>query len=209
MKTLLFAPAIAGALASAASATAQSAQFNVTSSIFAEGEVIAAVSNASNAFGLLEADVDGVNLGYARTDVVSSSVDLTISSAIGMLLGAEGNTLGSGRFTIDGTLPILVNWNWSSVAGLGDWSILDSNGVQVAALSFVNGAYQSSGGSFGESTAGSALVNLAAGSYTMRSLFVNSGTATSEVSFTFGAIPAPGAIVLLGAAGLVGTRRRR
>ena len=209
MKIRSLAPALAGALACAAAASAQSAQFNVTSSIFLGGDAIAAVSNSSNATGLLEADVDGGTLGYARTDVVSSSVDLTISSAIGMLQGAEGNTLGSGRFTIDGTLPIIVNWNWSSVSGIGSWSVLNSNGVQVAALSFANGTYQSSGGSFGTSNAGSASLDLAAGTYTLRSLFVNSGTATSEVSFTFGAIPAPGAIVLLGAAGLVGTRRRR
>ena len=104
MKIRSLAPALAGALACAAAASAQSAQFNVTSSIFLGGDAVAAVSNSSNATGLLEADVDAGALGYARTDVVSSSVDLTISSAVGMLQGAEGNTLGSGRFTIDGLL---------------------------------------------------------------------------------------------------------
>lgn len=52
-------------------------------------------------------------------------------------------------------------------------------------------------------------LNLAAGNYTFLSSFNNGGTATSVVNFTFGAVPAPGALVLLGAAGLAGSRRRR
>lgn len=206
MKTLTLAAASIAALSLAPSASAQSSRFNVTSTIFLGGDPLSAVTNSSNTVGLIQADVDGQAFGYARTSVQSSNFDLTLSSAIGALQGSEGNTLGSGRFALDGTQPIIVLWNWSSVSGSGSWSILNSNGVQVAALSFANGAYQSSGGSFGTSNVGNASVSLAAGTYTLRSLFVNSGTATSSVTFTF--IPAPGAIVLLGAAGLVGTRRR-
>lgn len=202
--------ALAGAVAIATSASAQSSRFTVSSTIFVEGDPFAGSANAGNSLGLLEADVNGGSFGYAQTDVMSSAVMLSIDGAIGMLNGAEGNSLGSGRYDIDGTQPILVNWNWSSVAGLGGWQIKNSLGTVVASLTFADGAYTSLGGDFGTSQAGSTSVSLGAGTYTFESLFINAGTATSNVVFTFGAIPAPGAVALLGMAGaFAGGRRRR
>ena len=208
MRTAAF--AIAGALAMATAASAQSSRFNVSSTIFVEGDEFAGVSNSGNTLGELGADVDGGSFGFAQTDIMSSAAMLSISGSIGMLNGAEGNSLGSGSYAIDGTQPILVDWNWSSVSGLGGWQIKNSLGTVVASLTFSNGAYTSLGGSFGTVPAGNASVNLGAGTYTFESLFINAGTATSNVVFTFGAIPAPGAIAMLGMAGaFAGGRRRR
>lgn len=208
MRTLAL--ALAGAVAIATPASAQTSRFNVASTIYVEGDVFAGSANNGDTLGLLEADVNGGLFGFALTDVTSDAMMLSIDSSIGMLNGAEGNCLGSGRYAIDGTQPVLVNWNWSSVAGSGGWQIRNSLGTVVASLTFVGGAYTSLGGDFGSSPAGATSVNLGAGTYTFESLFINAGTATSNVVFSFGAIPAPGAIALLGMAGaLTGSRRRR
>lgn len=211
MKTVTLAPAIAGALALATCASAQSPnRFNVHSIISEDGSVVAAVVNGGNALGTLEADVDSGAIGTVETTTLSTGFSFNVTSTTNLLVpGLLGETMGSGRYTIDGTQPIVVDWNWGSVTGSGSWKILGSTGATVASLSFANGSYTSTGGSFGTASAGSASVSLAAGTYTFWSDFKNGGNANSSVTFTFGAVPAPGAIVLLGAAGLVGTRRRR
>jgi hypothetical protein len=208
MRTLAL--ALAGALAVTSAASAQSSRFNVSSTIFVEDEIFAGVANANNSLGFLEADVNGGIFGFAETDVMSSDFMLAINGSVGMLAGAEGNSLGSGSYDIDGTQPIQVDWNWSSVSGSGGWSIRNSFGAVVASLTFSNGTYSSFGGDFGSAQAGNASVLLAAGTYTFESLFINAGNATTNVVFTFGAIPAPGAVALVGIAGaLTGGRRRR
>lgn len=208
MRTLAL--ALAGPLAFTSAASAQSSRFNVSSTIFVDDDVFAGVANADNTLGLLEADVDGGLFGFASTDTMSTASMLRVSGSIGMLAGAEGNSLGSGSYAIDGTQPILVDWDWSSVSGSGGWSIRNSLGTVVASLTFSNGTYSSLGGDFGTVPVGNASVILAAGTYTFEALFINAGNATSEVVFTFGAIPAPGAVALVGIAGaLTGGRRRR
>ena len=200
--------ALAGAVAIATSASAQSSRFNVSSTIYVDSEVFAGSTNNGNSLGLLEADVDGGTYGFAQTDVMSDAMMLSIGSSIGMLDGAEGNCLGTGSYAIDGTQPILVDWNWSSVAGLGGWQIRNSLGTVVASLTFAGGTYTSLGGDFGTSAVGATSINLVAGTYTFESLFINAGNATSNVVFTF--VPAPGAVALLGMAGtFAGGRRRR
>lgn len=208
MRTLTL--ALVGAFAVTAAASAQSARFNVSSTIFVDEDIFAGVANDGNDLGLLDADVDGGLFGFVSTDTMSTASMLRISGAVGMLNGAEGNSLGNGSYAIDGTLPILVDWNWSSVAGSGGWSIRDSLGNVVASLTFANGTYSSVGGDFGTVPTGNTSVNLAAGTYTFEALFINAGNATSEVVFSFGAVPAPGAVALAGIAGaLSGGRRRR
>lgn len=200
---------IASALAAASTAAAQSPnRFNVHSIISEGGAPTAAVVNGSNSVGTLAADVDSGSLGSTTTTALSTETSFGVTSSTRVnLAGLLGESMGSGRYTIDGTQPVMVDWNWSSVAGSGSWRIINSVGATVASLSFANGAYTSTGGSFGTLASGTTSVNLAAGTYTFWSDFSNAGSADGTVNFTFA--PAPGAIALLGAAGLVGTRRRR
>lgn len=201
--------AVASAFAVASTAAAQSPRFNVHAILSENGEVVAATVNGADSLGTLEADVDGGPTGRATTTVLSTDVSFRVDSSTSVISGYLGSCLGTGKYAIDGLQPVVVDWNWSSVSGSGSWKVLSSTGATVASLSFTNGAYTSTGGSFGTSPFGSVFLNLAAGNYTFLSLFDNGGTATSAVNFTFGAIPAPGALVLLGAAGLAGSRRRR
>lgn len=201
--------AVASALAVAAAASAQSSRFNVHALISEAGDVAAFVGNASPSIGVLQAELDTSTMGRATADAFSTDFSFRVDGSVAMLNGLVGETLGTGKYTIDGSQPVVVDWNWSSLSGSGNWKVLDSSGATVASLSFLNGVFTSTGGSFGTSSLGSASLNLAAGNYTFWSEFANGGTATSTVNFTFGAIPAPGALALLGAAGLVGTRRRR
>ena len=199
-----------GAVAVSASASAQSLRFNLHAIISDDGETALVVVNGSNSLGPLQADVAAATLGQATTDTFATEFSYSVSSSTSnMLPGLIGECLGTGKYTLDGTQPLLVDWNWSSVSESGSWKVLDSLGNTVAALSFANGVYSSTGGSFGNLAAGNVSLNLAAGNYTFWSDFKNGGTATSAVNFTFGTIPAPGALALLGAAGLAGTRRRR
>jgi hypothetical protein len=199
--------AVASAFAVVSTAAAQSPRFNVHAIISQSGDVVAATVNGTNSLGTLQADTDSGSIGRATTTVLSTEVSFRVDSSTSVISGLLGECQGTGKYAIDGLQPVVVDWNWSSVSGSGSWKVLSSTGATVASLSFTNGSYTSTGGSFGTSQVGSVFLNLAAGNYTFLSSFNNGGTATSVVNFTFA--PAPGAIVLLGAAGLVGTRRRR
>jgi len=201
--------AVASAFAVVSTAAAQSPRFNVHAIISEGDDVVAATVNDTDSLGTLQADVDTGSIGRVSTTVLSTDVSFRVDSSTSVISGFLGECLGTGKYAIDGLQLVVVDWNWSSVSGSGSWKVLSSTGATVASLSFTNGAYTSTGGSFGTSPLGIVSLNLAAGNYTFLSSFNNGGTATSVVNFTFGAVPAPGALVLLGAAGLAGSRRRR
>lgn len=205
-----FAPSVAtaGALAVALSASAQD-RFRSHSTISMKGDAIAVANVTSNSYGLTFTDVSEGVLGQAGTDVFAAESTLSVVSSTGMFLGASGSCFGSGRYTIDGTQSVLVDWNWSSIFGSGGWQIRDSANTIVAALNFDNGTYSTIGGAFSQSLIGNASVSLGAGTYTFESLFISSGNDNATVNFSFGAIPAPGAIAMLGIGGALGRSRRR
>ena len=79
----------------------------------------------------------------------------------------------------------------------------------VNSLSFNNGVFSSVGGDFGQTPSGTSTFLLAAGNYKFNSDYIaNSMPAQSQVQFTWGAIPAPGAMAAFALMGLNGRRRR-
>ena len=124
-------------------------------------------------------------------------------------------------------------------AGEHAWQVYSSNGATVASMANVGGSLVYAGASsisFVSNSASSIFgtitgnLDLAAGTYNVQmqdtygdgwawgsftgSLAIGSGSASmpsgvSTASFNFSVVPAPGALALLGLAGLAGTRRRK
>ena len=107
-----------------------------------------------------------------------------------------------GRF-VDPRLPVEVRPGIGLVA-----SRHPRASVLVAALEFSNNVFTSRGGTFSETASGIDSLNLAAGDYQLISYYsAVTMPSTSRVTFSFGAIPAPGAAAFA-VAGMLRRRRR-
>ena len=123
---------------------------------------------------------------WAVTQVPSSNSAISIGHYMVFSLTESMNFAFAG-------VPFDSNTSQGSFAGLINWN---------------GSSWQQVGGYFFNGDSG----NLSAGTYVfMSSTQLPSGTSAAGLSssLTFTAVPAPGAMVLLGAAGLVGGRRRR
>jgi MYXO-CTERM domain-containing protein len=162
-------------------------------------------------YGQWAADVDTATYGYVRT--MMTTADFSISMASSMSI-SNGSFLGMSScdaiYTIDGANPIMVDWNWGSLAKTGGWKVLNEAGNTVAALTFNAGAFTSIGGAWAQASSGVEYFNLAAGTYTFQAFYNADQMPTSSlVNFNLGAIPGPGALALIGVAGFWRSRRRR
>lgn len=204
---VLAAPALAGLVPPGES------RFSADAVIYLKGDPFASVGNDGDSLGYLAADLDNQLVGDVMTWLQSSESQFSVSSQMGtnMEVGAEGSSYGSGYYSIDGTQPLLVDWAWSNVGDQGGWRVLDANNNVVASLTFVAGQFVSTGGSFGSDSTGNTSLNLSAGDYKLEAFFFSvQMPSSSNVTFSFGAIPTPGAVALVGIAGaLTGGRRRR
>ena len=123
---------------------------------------------------------------WAVTQVPSSNSAISIAHFMVFSLTESMNFAFAG-------VPFDSNTNQGSFAGLINWN---------------GSSWQQVGGYFFNGDSG----NLSAGTYVfMSSTQLPSGTSAAGLSssLTFTAVPAPGAVALLGAAGLFGARRRR
>ena len=194
-----------------AAATQASAGFT-----FATFSSIAAPSTQENAAfadtqGVISADVTTSLYGSVFSELESSDAALEMSSAMAIVGSYAGEASGMAFYTFDAPVTVLVQWSWSNLDLNGGWSVSalgTGEPVDVASLDFSASAFSGIGG-FTNAASGSGTFELAAGSYHFQSLFrAQTMPATSSVIFSF-VVPAPGAIALLGAAGLVGSVRRR
>ncbi len=138
----------------------------------------------------------GANVFLARTRTVSgataswTATTTTSGFSVGANSTGDAYEVTSWRsFTVTDS-PLSVDLTWSGNAGI--YLYTQSDGI----LSQFQGITSSSG---------STAITFAAGDYVITQQM--SGTATPS-SFNF-SVPAPGALAILGAAGLVGARRRR
>lgn len=166
--------------------------------------------NASETFGLLAADVDTATWGYVRTSMTTADFSISMASSMSVYNNLHvGKSQCLATYAIDGTSPIQVDWNWSSLALNGGWRVMNAAGTTVAELSFIGGVFTRIGGSWAQQSTGLDFINLAAGTYTFEAFYeANQMPASSLVNWNLGAVPAPGALALLGLAGLARSRRR-
>ena len=124
-------------------------------------------------------------------------------------LGVNGEANASALYSFNEAVMLTVTWNWTKTNRVGSWSVEDV-GVAIAhSLSFNNGLFSSVGGDFGQTPSGTSTFLLAAGSYGFYSDYTaNSMPAQSQVQFTWGPVPAPGALAAFALMGLNGRRRR-
>lgn len=167
--------------------------------------------NASNDLGLLAANVDTATWGYSRTSMTTAVFSISMRST---MVASNANYYGTSQclatYAIDGTQPVEVDWNWSSLARSGGWRVMNAAGVTVAELSFNGGTFTRIGGTWAQQAVGIEYINLAAGTYTFEA-FYRSGlpSSSSVVNWNLGPIPSPGVMALAGMLGLSRTRRRR
>jgi hypothetical protein len=167
--------------------------------------------NASNDLGLLAANVDTATWGYSRTSMTTAIFSISMRST---MVANNPNFYGTSQclatYVIDGTQPIEVDWNWSSLARSGGWRVMNASGTTVAELSFNAGTFTRIGGTWAQQAVGIDYINLTAGTYTFEA-FYQSGLASSAsvVNWNLGPIPSPGVLALAGMLGLSRSRRRR
>jgi MYXO-CTERM domain-containing protein len=113
-------------------------------------------------------------------------------------------------FTVSGTQQITLNWSGSQSIILGQYlgGAVNNTGSwsqPITAAGWLSGGTGSPWGSLNQSSSGTLTTTLSAGTYWLNSSLDGS---QAGASFSF-AVPAPGAVALLGVAGIVGARRRR
>lgn len=207
-KASLFIFAVSGAIAAAAHAGVVE-RFIVGATLMTAPPQTA--GNASNELGLLAANVDSATWGYSRTSMTTAVFSISMRST---MVANNPNYFGESQcfatYEIDGTRPVEVDWNWSSLAQSGGWRVTNASGVTVAELSFNGGTFTRIGGTWAQQAIGIDYINLAAGTYTFEA-FYRSGqpSSSSVVNWNLGPIPSPGVLALAGMLGLTRTRRRR
>jgi hypothetical protein len=190
-------------------------RFEVQSTIYvSSGVPSGTVSNYADVDGTINAELDSALAGLASTTLDGQVDHLTISSRMAIKNTMYlGESYGSAYYHIDGTAPVMVNWSWLNLSSYGGWQVYtqDATGaytVLVAALEFSNNVFTSRGGTFSETASGTDSLNLAAGDYQLVAYYSSvTMPSTSQVTFSFGAIPAPGA-ASFAVAGVLRRRRR-
>ena len=154
-----------------------------------------------------------------------ASADIVVNTGSQTLLGGE--VVGFDLGAISGSLTgISYSYSWTNDAGDSSWSsdmliaVSDGNvlvsvggyNIGFGGISWGGLAGSASSGSYSGSNAGSAVAMSGAGAFYLANGWSGSGGTTTDMTATLhgiNAVPAPGALALLGLAGIAGTRRRR
>jgi hypothetical protein len=160
-------------------------------------------------YGSITAELATGTFGSVTSTLTTAATSITMDSAMAINGGVDGEANASALYLFNEAVMLTVTWNWTKTNRVGSWSV-DDVGVAVAhSLSFNNGVFSSVGGDFGQTPSGTSTFLLAAGNYQFNSDYVaNSMPAQSRVQFTWGAIPAPGALAAFAIMSLNGRRRR-
>jgi len=163
----------------------------------------------SGTYGAITADVTTGTFGNVTSTLTTTATSITMNSAMAVNGGVDGEANASALYIFSDAVMLTVTWNWTKTNRVGSWSVVDVGVAVVNSLSFNNGVFSSVGGDFGQTPSGTSTFLLAAGNYEFNSDYIaNSMPAQSQVQFTWGAIPAPGAMAAFALMGLNGRRRR-
>ena len=167
--------------------------------------------NEGDTFGLLAADVDAATYGYVHTHMTTADFSITMQSEMLIFNNLYlGKSSSDATYQMVGTNIVKVDWNWANLNKTGGWSITDATGATVAALSFTASSFTTTGGNWSKTSIGTAYVTLGAGTYGYHAFYqADQMPTSSRVDFNLHYTPAPGALALMGMAGLGGRRRRR
>ena len=162
-----------------------------------------------SSYGSLTAELATGTFGNVTSTITTAATSITMNSAMAVNLGVDGEAKASALYDFNQSVLLTVTWNWTKTNRVGSWSVVDVGVAVVNSLSFNNGVFSSVGGDFGQTPSGTSTFLLAAGNYKFNSDYIaNSMPAQSQVQFTWGAIPAPGAMAAFALMGLNGRRRR-
>ena len=162
-----------------------------------------------SSYGALTAQLATATFGDVSSTITTAATSITMNSAMAVNGGVDGEGNSSALYIFNEAVMLTVTWNWTKTNRVGSWSVVDVGVAVVNSLSFNNGVFSSVGGDFGQTPSGTSTFLLAAGNYEFNSDYIaNSMPAQSQVQFTWGAIPAPGAMAAFALMGLNGRRRR-
>lgn len=180
--------------------------YSCSSKIF--GTAVQQAANFSDSYGTITAELATGPNGSMTSTLATAATSITMTSAMTVTGGVDGEATAAALYSFADAVMLTVDWNWGTTNLTGNWNV--KTGATVAhSLSFSNGVFTSTGGSFGQSASGTTTFLLAAGSYEFNSLYrANTMPTQSLVRFTWGAVPAPGAVAAFGLIGLRGRRRR-
>ena len=160
-------------------------------------------------YGAITAELATGTYGNVTSTLTTTATSITMNSAMAVNLGVDGEAKASALYDFNQSVLLTVTWNWTKTNRVGSWSVQNVGGAVAHSLSFNNGVFASVGGDFGQTPSGTSTFVLAAGNYKFNSDYIaNSMPAQSQVQFTWGAIPAPGAMAAFALMGLNGRRRR-
>ena len=162
-----------------------------------------------SSYGAITAELATGTYGSVTSTLTTAATSITMNSAMTVIGGVDGEGNSSALYSFNDDVLLTVTWNWTQTNRMGSWSVNSAGDGADHSLSFNNGAFTSVGGDFGQTPSGTSTFVLAAGNYKFNSDYLaNSMPAQSQVQFTWGAVPAPGAVAAFALMGLNGRRRR-
>jgi hypothetical protein len=162
-----------------------------------------------SSYGAITAELATGTYGNVTSTLTTAATSITMNSAMAVNGGVDGEANASALYDFNEAVLLTVTWNWTQTNRMGSWSVQNVGGAIAHSLAFNAGAFTSVGGDFGQTPGGTSTFVLAAGNYQFNSAYLaNSMPAQSQVQFTWGAVPAPGAMAAFALMGLNGRRRR-
>ncbi len=162
-----------------------------------------------DSYGAITAELATGIYGSVTSTLTTAASSITMNTAMAVVGGVDGEGNSSALYSFNEAVLLTVTWNWTQTNRMGSWSVQNVGGAIAHSLAFNAGAFTSVGGDFGQTPSGTSTFVLAAGNYKFNSDYLaNSMSAQSQVQFTWGAVPAPGALAALALMGLNGRRRR-
>ena len=162
-----------------------------------------------SSYGSLTAQLVTATFGDVSSTITTAATSITMNSAMAVNGGVDGEGNSSALYDFNQSVLLTVTWNWTKTNRVGSWSVQNVGGAVAHSLAFNAGAFTSVGGDFGQTPSGTSTFVLASGNYKFNSDYLaNSMPAQSQVQFTWGAVPAPGAMAAFALMGLNGRRRR-
>lgn len=162
-----------------------------------------------SSYGAITAELATATFGNVTSTLTTAATSITMNSAMAVNGGVDGEAKASALYNFNEAVLLTVTWNWTQTNRMGSWSVQNVGGAIAHSLAFNAGAFTSVGGDFGQTPSGTSTFVLAAGNYKFSSDYIaNSMPAQSQVQFTWGAVPAPGAMAAFALMGLNSRRRR-